>query len=218
MRLLLLLGSASAYLPIDDFPWLTELQSPEVLKELQNVADRGAGFAPDWQRLTSPDAAPDSWSALTLLNKGVVDDDGCERAPHTCKVLGGLEDRLKPKLGATEVGARLLRLAAGASLRPHSGPGGRLVAHLGVLVPDGATITVGGEARAWEEGGLLLFDDEVEHSSANAHPSRARVVLHVTFPKPGVPSAAVATIVSGDGDFKVTVFANCSAQATFALH
>ena len=123
------------------------------------------------------------------LNKGVldiVDKQGCVAFPHTCAALdrlvaGGI---LSPTRESPQVGARLLRLAPGAVLRPHHGPGGRFVAHLGVSIPDaGARLVVGSEPRSWHEGEFLLFADEVLHWAENRNPTQPRVVLHLAFAK-----------------------------------
>ena len=75
-------------------------------------------------------------------------------------MLAHLTPHLTPRLGAAEVGVRLLKLDANATIRPHIGPGGRLVAHLGLRVPStGAALTVAGETRSWREGELVIFDD-----------------------------------------------------------
>ena len=54
-------------------------------------------------------------------------------------------------------------------LAAHCGPTNcRLRAHLALLVPEGdCAICVGGEARRWREGEVLLFDDSFEHSAWN---------------------------------------------------
>ena len=187
------------------------------MHELQKV--EGSAFLDDWQNLTTTGRS--DWSYVPLLNKGVLDDEGCVHAPKTCGVLRHLvhKGHLAPRHNATEVGARLLRLAPGGKLRAHHGPGGRLVAHLGVRVPagGGATLTVAGETRGWQEGELLVFDDAFIHHAQNEAPTD-RIILHVTFPKEQQPraraSAAVATIAAPA--FRVTVYANCTAQTTLA--
>ena len=52
-----------------------------------------------------------------------LDRAGCRAAPRTCAALGAMAAPLAPRPGAAEVGVRLLKLAAGAKLRPHVGPG-----------------------------------------------------------------------------------------------
>ena len=78
-----------------------------------------------------------SWSSLDLMNKGRL-LPGCQAAPLTCAALDGspVREKLAPVPGVSEeVGVRLLRLDAGASIDTHEGPGGRLVAMEYVTLP-----------------------------------------------------------------------------------
>eukprot|EP01052_Picozoa_sp_SAG31_P046835 SAG31_NODE_9118_length_1330_cov_1.917141_2_plen_277_part_01 len=137
---------------------------------------------------------------------------------------------------------RVLKLAPGGRLQPHRGPGGRLVAHLGIKVPPEAFLTVAGQTLRWREGGLTVFDDAALHSAANPSP-RPRYILHVAFPKPpasqaggfglgdvssataaadapqqipGSSGGAAAGVVAriATVGVELTVFGNCSAVAT----
>ena len=177
-------NSPSAFAAAPD--WLSALTAdPGVLPELQQLADRnelqpllreGEGgrhaFAPDWQNLALD--GPAGWRSLELLNKGRFDAAACALAPTTCRALSSVLPRLMPTQRAPNVGCRLYRLAPGAALRPHRGPGGRLVschdiagiwvaffsrwqryrcgqvAHLGIRIPaeGGATLTVEGDGTA----------------------------------------------------------------------
>jgi len=82
----------------------------------------------------------------------------------------------------------------GAKVAAHCGPTNhRLRLHLGLLVPSlrdggGASITVAGEARRWEEGRVLAFDDSWEHTVSNAA-SSPRVVLIVDVWQPRLSMA-----------------------------
>ena len=210
----------SAFLAAESFSWLSDLAAPAIVNELSAVSTKNArAFREDWQGLAAPGTSAHEWSALTLLNRGRLDEQGCKLAPATCAVLGALllRGQLQPRKGTAEVGARLLRLGPGASLRPHRGLGGRLVAHVGIVTPAGATLTVQGETREWETGKVLVFDDHAEHHAENRG-TEARVVLHVAFPKGGRRSTAasppIATIAAGSGSFRVQVYANCTAQTT----
>lgn len=123
--------------------WLSALERNEgVLRELRGLAEADAAepatsaFAPNFSNdhFTQD---PGDWTAVALMNRGVLLADGCAAAPLTCSVLTTLSPHLQPRPPhATEVGVRFLKLAPGAALREHRGPGGRLVAHLGVSIPD----------------------------------------------------------------------------------
>eukprot|EP01044_Picomonas_judraskeda_P026014 COSAG03_NODE_7750_length_877_cov_0.994859_1_plen_264_part_10 len=152
-------GSAS------DLTWLASLEDPAVVGELQALADRdlaaldseGAtaeSFVANFGPNSDLTLHPGDWTALVLQNKGRLDPAGCAAAPLTCAALSHLAHHLTPHRGE-EVGVRLLKLGVNATIRPHVGPGGRLVAHLGVRVPPtGAFLTVAGERVAWREGEL----------------------------------------------------------------
>ena len=192
-------ASAGARRPLwtlDELAFLQPLKNAQVVTELQAVAlaDAAAAavapgslfsdkFSASWT------LAPDGgWSALTLMNKGQFDAAGCAATPKTCAALALLQPCLAPTPAAPEVGVRLLKLAGGAQLRPHHGPGGRLVAHLGVAVPPTASMTLAGQELRWAEGELLLFDDSFEHSVQNLGTQEPRYILQVVFP---MPAAAI---------------------------
>jgi hypothetical protein len=109
-----------------------------------------------------------------------------------------------------EVGVRLLKLDAGASLETHVGPGGRLVAHLGVLVPDGAVLRLGDETHRWHEGEFMVFDDALPHSVRNDG-STPRYILHLAFPH---PTARTIIAASGTPSFNWTIASDCSVVVT----
>ena len=86
------------------------------------------------------------------------------------------------------------RLAPGSRLRPHCGSTNvRLTCHLGLVVPDGCTLTVGGSSRTWEEGRCVVFDDSFEHEVHHGGPPSSsvdRLVLLVNFYHPEFPPSA----------------------------
>ena len=73
-------------------------------------------------------------------------------------------------------------------LRPHCGEGNfRWVMHLGLDVPSGVAITVGGKTVAWEEGKVIVFDDSYLHSVEH-NGDRDRVVLAMQVRSRPVPA------------------------------
>ena len=75
---------------------------------------------------------------------------------------GGAAEKLP--LGAAELSV----LRPGAHLVRHCGPTNhRIRLHLGLVVPTGAVIEVGGERRTWAEGVVLVIDDSFEHEVWN---------------------------------------------------
>merc|ERR1711924_415793 len=96
------------------------------------------------------------------------------------------------------------QLSPGTKLVPHCGPTNmRLTCHLGLIIPDGATITCGGVERKWEEGKCIVFDDSWEHE-VNHCGASPRVVLLVNFWHPEIDPREWAELVReaqapGDG-------------------
>eukprot|EP01052_Picozoa_sp_SAG31_P049456 SAG31_NODE_10844_length_1091_cov_1.854839_1_plen_176_part_10 len=139
---------------LDQLPWLRALsQNGAVASELQALADADedagtvfrpnydpTGISTDISRNSAGEISSD-WQGLPLMNRGQLLPQGCSLAPVTCAALQAYANPyLIPRPpDATEVGVRVLKLLPGSKLRPHHGPGGRLVAHLGVRIPVGAT-------------------------------------------------------------------------------
>jgi aspartyl/asparaginyl beta-hydroxylase (cupin superfamily) len=75
-------------------------------------------------------------------------------------------------------------LEPGGALTPHRGHlKGILRVHLGLHVPPGAGVEVGGERREWREGELLVFDDTFRHWVWNPSDTD-RVVLFCDLVRP----------------------------------
>ena len=195
-----------AVLDAQDFPWLRRLQEGAVMEELQSFVGREASqrpfreaFSSSWTLTNRGDV--DDWSAVELMNKGVLaDGTHCQHLPITCDILSQLAGaELAPTRDVQQVGVRLLRLAPGAGLRPHHGPGGRLVAHLGLRIPHGDTtsLTVAGQRLLWNEGEWTVFDDAFLHSAHNGAPEE-RVVLSVAFVKPELAPRTRALTIDTD--------------------
>ena len=68
-------------------------------------------------------------------------------------------------------------LGPGAKVAPHHGPTNvRLRCHLGLEVPEGSGLRVGGVGGAWQEGRCVVFDDSFSHEVWNES-DRRRIVL-----------------------------------------
>ena len=202
---------------VSQLPWLDALQDEDVVAELAALAeaDEGSGghlFHPNHD--PSAISAAADWLAVPLLNKGRLQPEGCAAAERTCAVLARLHAHLDPRPHAQEVGVRILKLQPGARLRPHHGPGGRLVAHLGIRVPEtGASLTVAGKRVEWRRGSLIVFDDSYEHSAQNLA-EQPRYILHIAFPHPDLGSETAPLASTGTQHFRLDFFANCSVVAT----
>lgn len=71
------------------------------------------------------------------------------------------------------------QMLPGAEIAPHVGYSGDVLRmHLGLVVPKGdCAIIVGGERKTWERGGILFFDDTVEHSAHNRTREQRIIVI-----------------------------------------
>ena len=126
------------------------------------------------------------------MNQGNRHSKNCQKAPYTCELLGSM-----PEISATAIGdVKFSLMQPGTIVRPHTGPTNkRIRVHLGLDVPHGCCeITVGGEARAWANGELLIFDDSFEHSVAHTGTGeRLILIADVLHPQlqdaPGTHSA-----------------------------
>jgi aspartyl/asparaginyl beta-hydroxylase (cupin superfamily) len=114
------------------------------------------------------------WSILALCENSWVAPAVVQRFPRTWQAV------LRAPLpgiygwGPTVV---LSRLKAGAHIAAHNGMfNSRLICHLPLIVPPGCRFRVGSEAREWEVGKLMIFDDTIEHEAWNDG-AEDRVVL-----------------------------------------
>ena len=136
------------------------------------------------------------WLEATLipLGGGPLDAALCggARLPKLCGLLEQQHAELDVQL------ARLSALRGATHVWPHCGPtNARLRLHLPLAVPRGRfTLTVGAEARAWEEGRAFVFDDSFRHEvqAAPLDADGVRLVLILDVWHPAVPVADRAAI------------------------
>ena len=156
----------------DAFSWVKRLEAaaPSIRSEMEAVRRaRSLDVHPVQPKLV----ASGSWLTFSLFAFGRRIEKNCARCPETTKVVETIP-------GATEAGlVYFSALSPHTHVAPHAGPTNtRLRCHLALAVPDGCTLTVGGEERSWEEGRCLVFDDSFEHEARN--PTDAwRIVLLV---------------------------------------
>lgn len=167
----------------EEFDWVEELEAATsaIREEVLALVSEGADFRPyvendpnrphrDFHGLNeNPD-----WTALYLWRNGVIVEENAKRCPRT---MAALEKVPLSNIGSRTPAVLLSRLEPGAHIPPHSGMlNCRLICHLPLIVPDGCWLRVGNEAREWEEGKLLIFDDSMEHEAKNPS-DRLRIVL-----------------------------------------
>lgn len=171
------------YYERSEFDWAGELeaQTGAIRAEALALAEDESRFTPyvvsDPRRpprethglLDNPD-----WSTLPLWVDGSPAGDSVERCPRTFAALQPLDLARISKRAPWIVYSKL---KGGARIPPHTGMiNARLICHLPLVVPEGCEFRVGGEARLWREGELMIFDDTVVHEAMNNGTSD-RIVL-----------------------------------------
>lgn len=117
------------------------------------------------------------WSVYGLVAFGTRIDAALAACPRTAEALHRVP-------GLTTAG--FSRMVPGTHIKPHEGWVTTVYrAHLGLVVPDGdCALRVGSQIRPWQEGGLFVFDDTVDHEAWN-YGDGTRTVLLFDFLRPG---------------------------------
>ena len=126
---------------------------------------------------------------LFLLEMGRRHDENLARCPALRSVLE------RHRTLTTRAGLMYFScLDPQTRVAPHRGPTNvRLRCHLGLEVPGGCGLRVGGVTRAWEEGRCLVFDDSFSHEVWNES-DRRRVVLVLDLWHPDLGEDEVALL------------------------
>jgi HEXXH motif-containing protein len=137
-----------------------------IRKELEAVSSSADGFQPYRQDQYVPEG---NWDAFYFRIGNTWLDENRNLCPQTVRILESV-----PRLAEV---AMFSALSAGGHIAPHCGAWNcRITFHLGLVVPEGCALRVGKEARAWEPGKLMAFDDTFEHEAWNKS-DKARCVL-----------------------------------------
>jgi len=178
------------FLPADEFfdrrhfPWLDALEAaaPVVRAELDALlAGPGPSLRPYVQMekglprnlWSDLDHSP-VWNACFLWEYGRPNEAVLARCPETAALLRDLPLLAIPGRGPN---AFFSILAPGGKIPPHTGvTNTRTIIHLGLDVPDGCGMRVGGETRDWHDGAAFAFDDTIEHEVWNPS-DRPRAIL-----------------------------------------
>jgi aspartyl/asparaginyl beta-hydroxylase (cupin superfamily) len=126
------------------------------------------------------------WGVLFLLEMGRPDEENLARSPS----LRGVLERHRTL--TTHAGLMYFScLDPHTRIAPHQGPTNvRVRCHLGLDIPEGCGIRVGGEVRRWEEGRCLVLDDSFTHEAWNDS-DRPRLVLVVDLWHPDLTDEEV---------------------------
>ncbi len=201
----------AAFLPLDVFPWIGELQArtAAIRDEMLAAVAAREGLQPFHDReqlnqLVAGASDEGSWDALFFYRHGERFDANCARCPVTTAAM----ERL-PRVAIRDHGPEILfsLLRPGAHILPHRGvTNARVVAHLPLVVPPGCALHVlGEEPHAWREGEVMVFDDTFEHEAWNRS-GELRVILLMDTWNPWLSEAerlACTRLVEGIGDFRL---------------
>ena len=177
----------------EEFPFLAEIERhTDAIREelLEVLADEARltpyiDMAPDapaaavWEELNRSAR----WSSYHLHRHGERMEEHCRRCPRTAAALAALPLMEIPE-HSPEALFSILR--AGTHIPPHTGViNGRLTVHLPLIVPkDCGALKAGGEARGWEEGRCLVFDDSFMHEAWNSSTQdRAVLIFDIWDPR-----------------------------------
>ena len=184
--------SAKPFWDSSDFEWGNKLEehSDVILKEFEeNLLKREGLFSGDsaWQIKVMGDG----WSAFRLQRMGVWNSENVDLFPKTYELLRSLDIPLAVR------GVCFARQSPQTGVKSHSdGRNFILTAHLGLQVPEGVWVKVGGETRCWNEGKLAIMDTSFSHSTGNPTDSD-RHVLIIDFWHPEL-SEGVSGVVNYD--------------------
>jgi aspartate beta-hydroxylase len=169
----------------EDFPWTERVEAATdmVRGELLALMNEGGGFSPYVNHADGTHGAQvfkeinrsTNWTSFHFYRHGERVEENCARCPGTAALLDSIDLQRVPGYGPE---AMFSVLRPHSRIPPHYGAvNGRLVVHLPLIVPpDCGALSAVGEARGWEEGKLMMFDDSFEHEAWN-HSDQTRVVL-----------------------------------------
>ncbi len=199
----------------EEFPFLAEIetQTDAIRAELIALLDDGteidayvdmpdrAPAAPMWRELNRSSR----WRSYHFYRHGTPVAEHLARCPRTAEALARLPLMHIPD-HAPE--AMFSLLAPNTAIPPHTGViNGRLTAHLPLIVPANCgALKAGDEARGWEEGRCLIFDDSFVHEAWN-HSDHLRAVLIFDIWNPAlseIECEALSTAIETLGVFNRT--------------
>lgn len=203
----------------EDFPWIGELEAAtDIIRGelLELVRADFPGFEPYIQLAADDPTAREwgdlnnskDWSVLHLYRHGQLIERNAGRCPRTMEILSRLPLMEIPD-HAPEVVFSVLKPHAHIPLH-YGSVNGRLIVHLPLIVPENCgALKVAGEARAWEEGRCMIFDDSIEHEAWNAS-EQVRVVMLIDIWNPQLTAAeraAYSIALKSVDDFNDAVLA-----------
>ena len=160
-------------------PYLEE-QYPIICDEVLRVVEpRRAGFSP----VEEPLVGRGRWDEVIFYEGGIRLQRSCELFPKTAEIMSRIPEAIHSG------GVIMLSwLHPESHIVPHCGDSNlKLRVHLGLKVPNGASMRVGDEHFVWQEGRCIVFDDSFEHEVWNRS-TEPRIVLLFDIVHPEIPA------------------------------
>ncbi len=165
-----------------------------VVADLERLAPQIAAEARSLDPASFQDEAEDigrtgRWSVFLLFEMGRPNEANLARSPAARWILEN-HRTLTSYAGSMYFSC----LDPGSRVAPHLGPTNvRLRCHLGLEVPDGCGLRVGGVTAGWQEGRCIVFDDSFSHEVWNDG-DRRRLVLVLDLWHPDLGDDEVALL------------------------
>ena len=174
-------------------PWYDPATFP-IVADLERLAPQIAAEAKQFDASSFQDEAEEigregRWGVLFFLEMGRRNEANLAKCPALRWILD------HHRTLTTHAGLMYLScLDPKSRVAPHYGPTNvRLRCHLGLEVPRGCGIRVGGITGRWEEGKCLVFDDSFRHDVWNESDAR-RIVLILDLWHPDLAEDEVALL------------------------
>ena len=203
----------SAYLDLDVFPWIEELESrtPRIREELLRLLPSATGrervflnTEVEAHNLSST-VDPPTWNGYYFYRHGERREENHASCPFTSESIDSLPLARVPKHAPETL---FSVFTPGTHLALHRGvTNTRVVGHLPLIIPADCALNVGGELHAWKEGKVVVFDDTYEHEAWNRS-RETRVVLIFDLWNPyltEVERAALRDLVVAIGGLRESV-------------
>ncbi|XP_043942253.1 aspartate beta-hydroxylase domain-containing protein 1 [Protopterus annectens] len=159
-----------------------------VLSEFENLQrDFSSGSVPKGWTVNATTSG--GWYTYYLYNKGNCVPTNCRTCPRTYRILNTLRTFINGNVFGNACFSVLL---PGTFLSGDYGPtNARLRCNLGLKIPQGCELVVGGEPQCWSEGCCLLVDDSFLHTTSHngSFEDGPRVIFMVDLWHPNIAAA-----------------------------
>jgi Aspartyl/Asparaginyl beta-hydroxylase len=169
------------------FEWVRRLEESygEIREELEEILADNSPLTPyDYLGQAG------GWNSFRFVQDRAAVEENCRRLPKTAALLKSIPHFPHFRDAMFSI------LKPGTILPPHrDGTNIYLTCHLGLKIPRGCGIRVGGQTRGWDEGKCIVFDSSYEHEAWNPSDEH-RIVLLIDFLHPELTDVEVDWVVA----------------------